>query len=103
MFITPVHTASNLEPEVWERLPREWETHGEGLFDKPECPVDICGLEFKVKPMSLIAEMSLEKFSCRGQVWRRRWVDLNRSRVSRVSATKGDTAGDLRLFEMQVF
>lgn len=81
---------------------RQWETHREGLLDKPECPVDICGLEFKVKPMNLIAEMSLEKFSCRVQVWGRRWVDLNRKRVSQVSVAKGDTAGDLRLFERQM-
>lgn len=57
-------------------------------------------LEFKVKPISLIAQLSVEKFSYRVQVWRRRrWVDLGRIRVAWVS----DIAKNLRLFEVQIF
>lgn len=66
--------------------------------------METCDLEFKVKPISLIAQLSLEKFSCRVQVRRRRrWVDLDRIRVAQVSVTKGDIAKNLRLFEVQIF
>lgn len=63
MFFTAVHTASGLEPEVWDSLLPEWEAHKEGLLDKTECPVEIWDHEFKVKPISPIVPSSLEKSS----------------------------------------
>ena len=72
MFLPPVYPVPKMEQEVWDRLLQELETHKESLLDKTVCSVETYDLEFPVKPKSPVAQLSLKKFHCRVQVWRRR-------------------------------
>lgn len=60
MFLTPVHAFLVRNQRCGTGYFKGGK-HKDGLL---ECPMETCDLEFKVKPISLIAQLSLEKFSC---------------------------------------